>query len=146
MQILNRNQLAEFLRNHESIRAFEELFSVVATELPSTSELSAGQAALQASQALSDIAEVANELATILMRPYPELVEEAVYIPPSEMADLNALTITQNDPSVLISASTAMTDGAAAAAGTLNNAPTAGNPTKWIAINDAGTIRYIPTW
>ena len=42
--------------------------------------------------------------------------------------------------------STALTNGAAAAAGTLLNAPAAGNPTKWIGINDNGTIRYIPAW
>lgn len=41
---------------------------------------------------------------------------------------------------------TALTDGAAAAAGTLLNAPIAGNPTKWIGINDNGTTRYIPAW
>lgn len=34
----------------------------------------------------------------------------------------------------------------AAAAGTLTNAPTAGNPTKWIRISDNGVNRYIPTW
>lgn len=42
--------------------------------------------------------------------------------------------------------STALTDGAAAQVGTLTNAPTAGNPNKWVAINDNGTLRYIPTW
>lgn len=42
--------------------------------------------------------------------------------------------------------SVALTNGAAAAAGTLLNAPTAGNPTKWISINDNGTTRWIPTW
>lgn len=40
----------------------------------------------------------------------------------------------------------AITSGAAAAAGTLTNAPAAGNPTKWIPINDNGTTRYIPAW
>ena len=40
----------------------------------------------------------------------------------------------------------AMSNGAAAAVGTLNNAPAAGNPTKWIAFNDAGVTRYIPAW
>ena len=42
--------------------------------------------------------------------------------------------------------SSALTDGAGAGAGTLLNAPVAGNPTKWIGINDNGTTRYIPTW
>ena len=41
---------------------------------------------------------------------------------------------------------TNLTNGAAAAAGTLLNAPAAGNPTKWVPIDDNGTIRYIPTW
>ncbi len=38
------------------------------------------------------------------------------------------------------------TNHAAAGAGTLTNAPAAGNPTKWIAIDDNGTVRYIPAW
>lgn len=42
--------------------------------------------------------------------------------------------------------SVALTDGTAAALGTLANAPTAGNPTKWVPINDNGTTRYIPAW
>jgi len=40
----------------------------------------------------------------------------------------------------------AFTDGAGASTGTLTNAPAAGNPTKWIPINDNGTTRYIPAW
>lgn len=39
-----------------------------------------------------------------------------------------------------------LNDGAGSAAGTLTNAPSVGNPTKWISINDNGTARYIPTW
>lgn len=39
-----------------------------------------------------------------------------------------------------------LANGAAAAAGTLTNAPAAGNPTKWIPIDDNGTTRYIPAW
>jgi hypothetical protein len=40
----------------------------------------------------------------------------------------------------------AYTNNAGAAVGTLTNAPAAGNPTKWIPINDNGTIRNIPAW
>ncbi len=46
----------------------------------------------------------------------------------------------------LLRTSAALTNGAGAAAGTLGNAPAAGNPTKWIPINDNGTTRYIPAW
>ncbi len=51
-----------------------------------------------------------------------------------------------NNTGRLIDSSVTLTNGAAAAAGTLNNAPVAGNPTKWVAINDNGTTRYIPAW
>lgn len=46
----------------------------------------------------------------------------------------------------LVTTTVTMADGVGAGAGTLLNAPTAGNPTKWIPINDNGTTRYIPTW
>lgn len=46
----------------------------------------------------------------------------------------------------LLTTSVALTNGAAAAAGTLGNAPAAGDPTKWIPVNDNGTTRYIPAW
>ncbi len=42
--------------------------------------------------------------------------------------------------------SSALTNGAGAAMGTITNAPAAGNPTKWIGINDNGVIRQIPAW
>jgi len=45
-----------------------------------------------------------------------------------------------------LTSATAITTGAGSSAGTLSNAPVAGNPTKWIKINDAGTTRYIPAW
>jgi hypothetical protein len=47
---------------------------------------------------------------------------------------------------VLHTTTAALANGAGAGAGTLGNAPTAGNPTKWISINDNGTVRWIPTW
>ena len=46
----------------------------------------------------------------------------------------------------LLHTGTALSNNAGAGAGTLLNAPTAGNPTKWIAIDDNGTQRFIPTW
>jgi hypothetical protein len=46
----------------------------------------------------------------------------------------------------LIKSSVSLTNGAASGAGTITNAPTAGNPTKWIPINDNGTTRFIPAW
>lgn len=58
-----------------------------------------------------------------------------------------ALTVAPTAVSgTLIGTSSALTDGAGSSTGTLTNAPIAGNPSKWIKINDNGSIRYIPTW
>jgi hypothetical protein len=54
--------------------------------------------------------------------------------------------ITSPDTAFLINTSATLANGAAAATGTLTNAPAGGNPTKWIAINDNGTTRYVPAW
>jgi hypothetical protein len=52
----------------------------------------------------------------------------------------------KNNTGRLIDSSVTLTNGAGAAAATMTNGPTAGNPTKWIPINDNGTTRYIPAW
>lgn len=46
----------------------------------------------------------------------------------------------------LLTTSAALTNNAGAQAATMNNGPTAGNPTKWFPINDNGTVRNIPAW
>jgi len=65
---------------------------------------------------------------------------------PGTFRDLTVRTIFSNNAASLVSTNTTLTDFAAAGAGTITNAPTAGNPAKWIAIVDNGTTRYIPTW
>lgn len=46
----------------------------------------------------------------------------------------------------MVRSTIAWTNGAAAALGTLANAPAAGNPTKWIPVDDNGTTRFVPAW
>lgn len=46
----------------------------------------------------------------------------------------------------LMKTGTTLTNFAGVGAGTLANAPHAGDPDKWISIDDNGTIRKIPTW
>lgn len=58
----------------------------------------------------------------------------------------NAERLTGLGGAAMLATTTALTNGAGAAAGTIANAPAAGNPTKWVAINDSGTTRYIPAW
>lgn len=51
-----------------------------------------------------------------------------------------------NNTGRLIDSSVTLTNGAGLALGTLTNAPVAGDPTKWVPIDDNGTTRYIPAW
>ena len=46
----------------------------------------------------------------------------------------------------LLRSTVALANGAAGFVGTLNNAPVAGDPTKWASLNDNGTVRFIPLW
>lgn len=57
---------------------------------------------------------------------------------------LNGLKITGD--TVLVHTGTDLADGAGVNIGTLTNAPIAGNPTKWVTIDDNGTPRQMPLW
>lgn len=59
---------------------------------------------------------------------------------------LLATDVYTNNATFLVRTKTALTNSAAAQTATLTNAPTAGNPTKWFAIDDNGTSRKIPAW
>jgi len=48
--------------------------------------------------------------------------------------------------SVLLTTNSALSNNSQSNTATLTNSPGTGNPAKWIAINDNGTERYIPTW
>lgn len=66
-----------------------------------------------------------------------------------QLSNAGALTVRAgitHGAATLLATTTALTNGAAAATGTLTNAPAAGNPTKWVPINDNGVTRYIPAW
>jgi hypothetical protein len=82
---------------------------------------------------------------------FPALVRNAAVLEvkladDSAFAELKALALRISDGTFLVRTAAALDDGAGAGAGTLTNAPAAGDPTKWIPIDDNGTTRYIPSW
>lgn len=125
-------------------------------------------------QALEELRRIADTLELLAMAPHysDQLLEAHSYYtsvaefpgqddltPPIQLGTLGqqntdrvsitggAVTATlTNNQTLLLTSSQALADGAATALGTLTNAPTAGNPTKWVAIDDNGTTRYIPAW
>ena len=46
----------------------------------------------------------------------------------------------------LLHTGTSLSNGAGAGVGTLLNAPSGGNPSKWVPIDDNGVTRFVPTW
>lgn len=51
-----------------------------------------------------------------------------------------------DDPNFIVTSTNTFIDAAGAQVGTITNAPTAGNPAKFIQINDNGTALAIPAW
>jgi len=64
--------------------------------------------------------------------------------PPNQAA--NAGSAVQGDPVFALRANATQPNAAAAATATMTNAPTAGNPTKWVSFDDNGTTRFFPVW
>lgn len=64
----------------------------------------------------------------------------------SLFAQFSALEFINNRANFLMRTAVSWTDGAAGNTGTLGTAPTAGDPTKWIPVDDNGVTRYIPAW
>lgn len=173
---LSRAQLAAFLKDPQAIRQFEELFKTVDQTAPdgfNEVSIAAETARVTSQQALDELRRIADALETLALAPAhtADSVAAGIELPvvcPHDVDDLSPSVVIgtlghQNADRVAISGGTivaaltgnqttmlatsvSLDDGSAAASGTLTNAPSAGNPTKWVAIDDNGTIRYIPTW
>lgn len=132
----------------------------------------AGSAVSKAQQALDYLERIATALELLALAPKPLSVESdilaqtavssitvddlapAIPLGTLGMQQATNVAITggtvqaqlKNNQTILLESTVALANGAAAAAGTITNAPAAGNPTKWVAISDNGTTRYIPAW
>lgn len=158
---LTRNDLASFLPNERAIRAFEQLLKraqqltpgdivTIFDALDNVENVSANASAqaIQALDAIASLAKIISSLQNDNLSPpiqigtMGEQQAEKVKITGGTVnADL-----ANNQAARILRSSVTLTDGSAAAVGTLTNAPATGNPTKWIAIDDNGTTRFIPTW
>jgi hypothetical protein len=161
-----RRELERVFKNQRVIRAFEKIFELIPPEfinqqiqidaLNLISEFAGAQANANAAvieRLTSAIEQLA--LAPIFtdvpllddLKPRDELGTMAAQ--QADAVDIKAGAVVAtlaDDTTSLITSSVALTNGAGAAAGTLLNSPAAGNPTKWVPINDNGTTRYIPSW
>jgi hypothetical protein len=151
-----RKELARVFKNQRVIRAFEKIFDLVPPEFINqqiqleTLNLISELAASQSNEAVSAINRLTGALETLAMAPPDNPVALPDDLRPTvELADIKASTVEASltdSSTILLASSQTLTNGAAGAVGTLNNAPAAGNPTKWVSINDNGTVRQIPAW
>ena len=162
-----RDELAKVFTNQRMLRAFEKLFDLIPADLIvlqdgiSSATTIAETADQKSNEALSLLERLVEAVAFIAYSPNgKESLEEVDDVSPRlelgtlSLQQADAVEITggeiaanlTNNQTILLASSTALDDGAAASVGTLSNAPTAGDPTKWVPIDDNGTIRYIPCW
>jgi len=167
-----RSELAQFLPSQRAIRAFEALFNQTVPSIDDASLLAVSQSAqimtvlgllediaskldLIATQSNAVISEAQDDLSVVY---YPQPTDDTLE-PRQELGTLSpqnsddvdvtggTVTATISDNTAqLLASSVSLTDYAAANVATLTNAPSVGNPTKWVAIDDNGTTRYIPMW
>lgn len=166
IDILKREQLSQFLPTDRLIRAFESLFQSVGNSIPSDYEQAAIEAAIAvntAQDALAKVYMLINSIDQYITTDTDSNIKNQtidVLVPPlviGTLGEQNATNakitggiitaqIKNNQTTALIESTVALVDGAAAATGTITNAPSAGNPTKWVPIIDDGVVRYIPAW
>lgn len=168
---LTRAQLSEFLPDPRAVRAFEQLLKQASDLLPADVQtilaaiddvaVEAASADARAVQCLDALNRIADALEVLATAPAGQQAQQSIddLTPPVQVGTLGQqqrdnVNITggsvtanlTNNQATLLTSSVTLSNGAATAAATLTNAPVAGNPTKWVAINDNGTTRRIPTW
>jgi len=159
---LTRDQIAQIVGNDpRAIRQFE-LLEDETTALEDVTNL-ATNASSDAQAAIAAINRLSSALEAIAYAPRVEPRESLAMLHDvsigglstndllafdgSKFANVTAIVSGITDTTTnLIASNTTLTDGAGGSAGTLSNAPSAGNPTKWVPIDDNGTTRYIPAW
>lgn len=161
---ISRDQLAKFLPSHELIKKFEQIIDTV-DSIDTTNGITDANALASVNSILSQISELTDEIGTALVIVNSKINElldviETDILPPISIGTLGeqqadtaeitggsiTATLTNNQAAVTINSSVSLTDGAGVNLGTLATAPAAGNPTKWIGVNDNGVTRYIPAW
>jgi len=157
-----RNLLAEvFNNNARMIKAFEDLIKQVNTEIPAdfesvqalTDSFTASITALQVSVAdiNADLAVVQSNITTIQGN-ITSIQAVLATLGTMSTQDANSVAITGGTAIIdtltihnadFISTDISLNDYSGVSIGTLTNAPSAGNPTKWVKINDNGTDRFL---
>lgn len=132
-----RRELSSILKDPRLVKAFEQLFAKVPSEFISQQDqLNTVNLVAEAARSQSiEAVDAVNRLA--------EAVEKLSVSPEQDQLDSFDDLSPKSENAALVAGES---DGAGASTGTLNNAPSAGDPAKWLEVDDNGTTRYIPSW
>ena len=153
---LTRTQLAQFTPDPRVLRVLEQLVANANSVTPEALAAAAAKAdaALLVAQAAQTAAADAVTAAAAAQADATAALAALAALGDMSTQNANNVSITggtvaahlKNNQTKLLESTVALANGAGTAAGTLTNAPAAGNPTKWLQIDDNGTQRYIPAW
>ena len=155
--IITRTDLYRIFQDHNLVVIFENIINQVSNLLPSDIEsltilINTSQTTANTAQTTANTAQTTANTAQSTAN-----TAQASIAALGSMANQNstaviitggtvAATLTNNTTNFLSNSVTLTNYAGAANVNNFTNSPVAGNPTKWIGINDNGTIRRIPTW
>ena len=153
---LTRAQLSQFTPDQRVLRVLEQLVASANSATPEAiaeAKAKADAALLEANAAAAD-ASAALAAANAAAADATTALAALAALGTMSTQDAASVNITggsvtahlKNNQTKLLESTVALANGAGAATGTLTNAPVAGNPTKWLQVDDNGVTRYIPAW
>ena len=162
--IITRADLYRIFQDHNLVVIFEALINQVSNLLPSdiaslTISINTAQIAADNAQIAANTAQSTANTAQTTANTAQSTADaaQAAIAALGDMANQNSTsvsitggtitaTLTNNTTDFLSNSVTLTNYAGAATVNAFTNSPVAGNPTKWIGINDNGTVRRIPTW
>ena len=155
--IITRADLYRIFQDHNLVVIFEALINQVSNLLPS--DIASLTISINTAQTAADNAQIAANTAQTTANTAQSTADaaQAAIAALGDMANQNSTsvsitggtitaTLTNNTTDFLSNSVTLTNYAGAATVNAFTNSPVAGNPTKWIGINDNGTVRRIPTW
>ena len=155
--IITRADLYRIFQDHNLVVIFENLINQVSDLLPS--DIASLAISINTAQTAADNAQIAANTAQSTANTAQSTADaaQAAIAALGDMANQNSTsvsitggtitaTLTNNTTDFLSNSVTLTNYAGAATVNAFTNSPVAGNPTKWIGINDNGTVRRIPTW
>jgi len=149
---VTRQQLSQiFNADPRMIKAFEDLFKKTFIETPAQIDASdTSQIPYNNNIDATTLNSIILAVTPVILGVVADVLSQIDNVVQDQSLQYTPPTSTDNDlttrqPTAFRS-TVNLSDASGVGSATLTNAPVSSNPTKWISIDDNGTIRRIPTW